>query len=202
MKILLRIDSSSRTEGSHSRKLADFIENHWKSKQPDGQVLYRDLASYQIPHIQNDTILGFYTPEQKHNEVLKKALLISNELINELENANEILISSPLYNLNVPSNLKAYFDHVVRIGKTFGVDEKGNYFGMLKEKIAYLALAKGGSYKGTPMEKYDFQEPYLKAILHHIGIDVKNIFSIEGTSNPEVLQKNFNEIHQQIQENI
>lgn len=200
MKTLLRIDTSSRTNGSHSRKLADYIEIQWKSSNPKGNVIVRDLAVYDIPHIQNNTIVGFYTPEEKLTDVLKKALEVSNELIEEILKADELLISSPLYNLNIPSNLKAYFDQVVRINKTFAIDRDGNYYGMLKNKKAYLSLVKGGTYKGTPMEALDFQPPYLKAILNHMGITDVEIFSLESTSDIEKVERNLSEIKTQIHE--
>ncbi|MEK6152133.1 NAD(P)H-dependent oxidoreductase [Flavobacteriaceae bacterium 3-367] len=200
MKRLLRIDSSSRKEGSHSRKLADLVEEKWKTTHPKGKVVYRDLADFNVPHIHNKTIQGFYTPHDQRGASLKAALEISDELITELNDADDVLISSPLYNLNVPSNLKAYFDQVVRVGKTFGIDEDGKYFGMLKNKGAYLALCKGGSYLGTPMEPYDFQEPYLKTILGHMGIETKRAFSLEGTAYPEQLDNNMVKIKQQLQE--
>ncbi len=199
MRTLLRIDSSSRTKDSHSRQLADVVERHWRLANPNGKVINRDLAIFKIPHILNETIVGFYTPENARTNSLKIALSVSDELIEELYEADDLLISSPLYNLNIPSNLKAYFDQVTRVGKTFGMDDKGNYYGMLKGKNAYLALVKGGNYKGTPLEEYDFQEPYLKAILNHMGIDMQHIFSLEGTATTNGLQKKLEHLHEQIQ---
>jgi len=189
MKKLLRIDCSSRTVGSHSRALADYFEKNWKITNPDGDVVYRDLAKQQLPHIQNNTIEGFYTPLGKMSLENKKATALSDELITELKSADEILISSPLYNLNIPSNLKAYLDQVVRIGHTFNINENG-YYGLLENKTAYLVTVKGGVYKGSPMEQYDFQEPYLNAILGHIGIKVQELFPLEGTSDSKILEKN------------
>ncbi|RKN80033.1 FMN-dependent NADH-azoreductase [Ulvibacterium marinum] len=189
MKRLLRIDCSSRTVGSHSRTLADYFEKKWKLLNSSGTVIYRDLAKQQLPHIQNNTIEGFYTPLEHMSPESKKATALSDELIKELKSADDILISSPLYNLNIPSNLKAYFDQVVRIGHTFNTNEKG-YYGLLEGKSAYLATAKGGRYRGTFMESYDFQEPYLKAILEHMGIKVRGLFSLEGTSVNGILEQN------------
>ncbi|NMH86445.1 FMN-dependent NADH-azoreductase [Flavivirga algicola] len=189
MKTLLRIDCSSRTVGSHSRALADYFEQNWKTANPKGTVLYRDLVKHQLPHIENNTIEGFYTPIEHISAEGKKATALSDELIAELKSANDILISSPLYNLNIPSNLKAYLDQVVRIGQTFNINENG-YYGLLEDKLAYLVTAKGGVYKGTFMEQYDFQEPYLKAILGHMGIKVQELFSLEGAANQQTLEQN------------
>jgi len=198
MKTLLRIDASARIDGSYSRRLADYVENAWKQQNAEHQVIYRDLAKTHIPHIQQDTIAGFYTPEEQMNATLKDALVISNELIQELLEADEILISSPLYNLNVPSGLKAYLDQVVRVGHTFETTSDGIHRGLLQNKNAYLVFVKGGSYRGTPYEAFDFQEPYLKAILEYVGVQPQAVFSLEGTSDPKALQKNLPNLYQQI----
>ncbi len=189
MKTLLRIDCSSRTVGSHSRALADYFEENWKAANPKGIIIYRDLVKHQLPHIQNDTIEGFYTPLEHKSPESKKATALSDELIAELKSADDILISSPLYNLNIPSNLKAYLDQTVRIGHTFNINENG-YYGLLEGKSAYLVTAKGGIYKGTFMEPYDFQEPYLRAILGHMGIKVQGLFSLEGANDQQTLEQN------------
>ncbi|TGV02975.1 FMN-dependent NADH-azoreductase [Flavivirga rizhaonensis] len=189
MKTLLRIDCSSRTKGSHSRTLADYFEENWKAANPKSTIIYRDLAKHVLPHIQNNTIEGFYTPIEHMSPQIKEATALSDELIDELKSVDDILISSPLYNLNIPSNLKAYLDQVVRIGHTFNINEKG-YYGLLEGKLAYLITVKGGVYKGTFMEPYDFQEPYLKAILGHMGIKIQELFSLEGSADQQTLKQN------------
>lgn len=136
MKTLLRIDSSSRFAGSHSRQLADSIETAWRSTHPGAKVIFRDLVATHIPHICEDTIEGFHTPEHTQDNRLKEATALSNLLISELKEADEILISSPLYNLCTPSRLKAWIDQVVRFGHTFTVDENGGYRGLLAGKTA------------------------------------------------------------------
>ena len=160
MKTLLRIDASSRVNGSHSRKLANYLEAAWKHQYPEGKVIYRDLLTQPIPHIANSTIKGFYTSPELQNEQTKSALSLSDTLIGELQSADEVLITSPLYNLNVPSSLKAYIDQIVRVGHTFTIDKNGIFKGLLRDKKAYLVLVKGGVYTDTPMEEFDFQIPY------------------------------------------
>lgn len=181
MKTLLRIDCSPRISGSHSRELADYFEEKWLNVNTNGIVIRRDLTKQQIPHIQNETIEGFYTPAEYMTHEIKDATALSDELISELKSADEVLINSPLYNLNIPSNLKAYLDQVVRVGFTFNLNENG-YYGLLENKTAHLITVKGGLYKGTSMEQYDYQDSYLPTILRLIGIKVQNVFSLEGTS--------------------
>lgn len=189
MKKLLRIDCSPRISGSHSRELTDYFEEKWTTANPDGIIVRRDLSKQNLPHIQNNTIEGFYTPAENITPEIRKATALSDELIAELKSVDEVLISSPLYNLNVPSNLKAYLDQIVRIGHTFNINENG-YYGLLEDKTVYLITVKGGVYKGTSMEPYDFQEPYLSAILGHMGINKQRLFSLEGTSDSKVIESN------------
>lgn len=189
MKTLIRIDSSSRIKNSHSRELADYFENIWRNNHKEGQVIYRDLAKDRLPHIHNSTIEGFFTPPENMNPDTLSATALSDELIAELKSADEILISSPLYNLTIPSNLKAYIDHVMRIGHTFDIGKNGS-IGLLSGIKAYIITAKGGVMKGTEMEKFDFQEPYLKAILNYMGINVAGLFSLEGTAMESTADQN------------
>lgn len=190
MKKLLRIDASVRKEGSHSRKLADFFETNWKKVYPTGKVVYRDLASLQIPHLQNETVQAFHIPKSEQTEESKQAIALSDVLIEELQSADDVLISSPLYNLNVPSTLKSYLDHIVRSGYTFSVNEDGSYKGLLANQAAYIIATKGETYKGTSMEALDFQEPYLRTIFGFIGLKLNAIFSLEATAHPNVLENN------------
>jgi len=197
MKTLLRIDASLRTEGSHSRNLADFFETHWEKANPRGRVIHRDLTRINIPHLQNETVQAFHISEEDYTQQNRQAIALSDVLIQELKSADQILVSSPLYNLNVPSTLKSYLDHVVRAGHTFTIEDDGSYQGLLKKKEVFIITAKGEIYKNTIMETLDFQEPYLATIFGFMGIKQKAIFSLEGTAHPNILQENLS--HQKVQ---
>lgn len=177
--------------------LAQYVQERWLEAHPNGKLIHRDLARQAIPHIQNKTIEGFYLPTDQMSAQHQRATALSDELIEELKASDDILISSPLYNLNIPSNLKAYFDQVVRIGQTFASSKEG-YYGILENKTAYLMTVKGGVYQGTSMAQYDFQEPYLRTILNFIGIRTAASFSLEGTSNPLTLEEKKLELQKHI----
>lgn len=199
MKTLLRIDASPRKQGSFSRQLADEFQLQWQKDNPDGKVLTRDLSEEQIPHLRMETIVGFYTPQEHHSKEIADALAASDELVAELLQVDELLIASPLYNFAPPSNLKAYLDQVVRRGKTISTDDKGQTTGLLTDKKAYIITAKGGVYKDTPFAAYDHQDSYLKMILEYMGIQVANVFTIEGTANESIVQLKQAEVLQEIQ---
>jgi len=173
MTTLLRIDASVRADGSASRTLADHFQQLWISAHPGGSVATIDLAKSPPPHLSEETLAAF------HGGPPTRGFELSEEWISLLERADDLLISSPLYNLTISSALKAWIDHVVRAGRTFR-DAPGGYVGMLKQKRAWLILARGG----MPADgvRDDFQAGYLRAILSFLGIDCTEIVSVDGTS--------------------
>lgn len=179
---LLRIDASSRVTGSHSRNLADHFEKQWLRKRPHDVIQRRDLASHPIPHIAAETIAGFFTPPEKMTGDLRAATAISDALVAELQSADILLLSTPIYNFTVPSALKAWIDHVVRIGQTVAFDGK-NFTGLLTGKRAYVICAYGASgFGGTgPLAAFDHLAPYLKLLLGFIGISDTRIITVEAT---------------------
>lgn len=185
MPILLRIDASARISDSHSRNLADELEAKWLATHPNGVVQRRDLVKEPIGPLENDTIVGYYTPEDAMTDHLRQATAQSDTLIAELLGADELLISTPMYNFTLPAVLKAWIDQVVRIHKTFGFDDEGNIQGLVKGKPAYITTALGAQFTGTPLESMDFLHPYMKAVLGFIGFEDVKFFSVECTTMDE-----------------
>ncbi len=179
---LLRIDASSRIENSDSRKLADQFQQQWQKSNLNGKVIVRDIINQPIPHIHQKTIEGFYTPQEAFNEELTRATSLSNTLISELKETDVLLISTPMYNFGVPSALKAWIDHIVRINKTFGVSEEGSFFGMVKDVKAYILTTAGAVYATDEMKASNFLQPYLQTVLGLIGITDITFLPLEGTT--------------------
>ncbi len=178
MATLLQIDVSTRGDYSVSRKLTAAYAEAWKAKNGGGEVIYRDLTKTNLTFVDMNWIAGAYsTPDQQTPEH-KEALKLSDELIGELERADEIVIGTPMYNFGVPASLKAWIDHVARVNKTFRVGQ-GGYEGLLKGKKATFLIASGGNYApGAPAEKYNQESPYLQSVFGFLGItDTKAIFS-------------------------
>ncbi|MDH5445523.1 MAG: NAD(P)H-dependent oxidoreductase [Gammaproteobacteria bacterium] len=182
MTTLLRIDASARTEGSHSRELADVVEAAWFKANPEGEVIVRDLAREPVALINNDTIAGYYTPPEQMDEKLKSATALSDKLIAEVMLADTLLISVPMYNFSVPAVLKAWIDQVVRINHTFSYDPENGFAGLISNKTAYVTTAVGAQFTGTPFEAFDFLRPYLKSLLAFLGFEKVEVFSVESTT--------------------
>jgi FMN-dependent NADH-azoreductase len=165
---LLQIDSSARA-GSVSRGLTAKFAEEWKTNHPTGEVIRRDLSTTMFPLITDDWNATYIDPS-KLSPAQRNYLSASDALIEEVQAADAIVIGAPMHNFAIPSLLKAWIDQVVRIGKTFGYGPNGTK-GLLGNKKVFVATARGGAYeKGTPREKFDFQEPYLRHILGFIGL--------------------------------
>ncbi len=174
LKTLLRIDASIRTSGSVTRILTDYFQSRWQEVNPTGVVIGRCLANDPIPHLSNETFKSFHQEGR-----CSRTTALADLLNDEIKRADHVLIGSPLYNLTLPSTLKAYFDHIVRSGATFEVKD-GTYRGLLHGKGATVITARGGV--TSPGSRDDFQTAYLEAILAFIGVESVDIVAMEGTA--------------------
>jgi FMN-dependent NADH-azoreductase len=91
----------------------------------------------------------------------------ADALLDEIRNADTIVLGLPMYNFGVPSSLKAYFDHLARNGVTFRYTESGPV-GLLGGKKVYVFATRGGVYAGTPA---DSETAFVRAFLSFIGLD-------------------------------
>jgi FMN-dependent NADH-azoreductase len=180
---LLQIDSSARPSSVTRRLTAKFAEE-WRKKHPDGEVIQRDLSATAIPQITDDWS-ATQIEDSKLTPAQRSYLSTSDELIEELKAADTIVIGAPMYNFSIPSSLKAWIDQVVRIGKTRSYGPTGGE-GLLKRKKVSVITSRGGTYeKGTAMEDFDFQEPYLRHILGFIGLTGVTFIHAENQARAE-----------------
>jgi FMN-dependent NADH-azoreductase len=183
MSRILRIDASSRIDGSVSRDLANAFIAKWLEHNPDDHVMVRDLVAAPIPHVADVTIKGYYTPTDQMDAPLRAATALSDILIDELRAADVLVLSVPMYNFSIPSALKAWIDQIIRIGETFSYDGKG-FSGLLPGKRAYAVIAygAGGYLDGGPFGGADFVQPYLKFLLNFLGITDVTFIAVEATT--------------------
>lgn len=181
MASLLRVDASSRVEGSYSRRLGDAFVQHWQAQHEQAHVRVRDLSLQAIPHIQATTIAGMFSPQPSVEQ--QQALQLSDQLITELTAADTLLITTPMYNFALPSALKAWLDHCVRIGRTFAFDGQ-QFAGLLQGKQAHVMIAYGaaGYLAGEDFAAANFVEPYLRFILGFMGIQDVTVHSVQATT--------------------
>jgi len=168
MTKLLLVQASPRGEHSISRHLAKTFVERWKAARPRGEVIERDLAKNDLPYLNLPWVGASLTPAENHTSGMKEALRVSDELVAELLAADHIAISTPVYNYNIPANLKSWVDHIVRKGLTLGM--KGE--GLVHGKKCTVLLASGGVYtEGSPIRDRDIATMYLRLVLKALGIE-------------------------------
>jgi FMN-dependent NADH-azoreductase len=185
MPTLLHLTVSPRGNQSISRRLGDAAVEAWKESHPEGRVIGRDLAKTPLTFVDVDWIAGAFSPPEYHTEAHKKALALSNELVSELLESDEIILATPMYNFAVPAALKAWIDHVVRAGKTFHYTAAGKPEGLLAEqnKKVLVIIASGGSYpEDSRMAALNYEIPYLRFIFAYIGVTDVRFIHAGGTA--------------------
>jgi FMN-dependent NADH-azoreductase len=182
MTTLLQIDSSPMGARSVSRKLTEKFADSWRKSHPGGKVTVRDLCTLDLPVVNGSWIGAVYTPAEARTPEQTKALVLSDSLIADLQEADEYVLGVPMHNFSVPSSLKLWIDQIARVGKTFAYSEAGPK-GLLTGKKVTLLLARGGVYEtGSPMASFDFVAPYLSAVFGFLGVSDVTIISAEGTA--------------------
>ncbi|MBP0453888.1 NAD(P)H-dependent oxidoreductase [Kitasatospora sp. RG8] len=160
MPTLLHIDSSAFTDGSVSREVSAAFRAAWQAQHPDGTVIHRDLAARPVPHLDADGISASAVPADGRSPAQAAAFALREELMSELEQADAVVIGTPMYNFTIPSSLKAWLDQVILVGRTAG--ESPSAAG----KPVTVVAARGGSYApGAPREPYEFVTTYLEKVL-------------------------------------
>jgi len=184
MSKVLVLKSSILAGYSQSGQLADFYIEQAKAQ--GKEVTVRDLAANPIPVLDGELVGAMRPSETPLSPRQQEALDLSDELIAELQAHDEVVIAAPMYNFNIPTQLKNYFDLIARAGVTFRYTEAGPE-GLVKGKTAVVISSRGGIHKDTPT---DLLTPYVKLFLGFIGItDVEFVFAEGIAYGPEVASK-------------
>jgi len=176
---VLHLDSSALGAASVSRQLTSEIVARQRALHPDIQVTYRDLAADPALHLTGAHMaarMGATSDDATLNDDLVKG----NAYMDELFAADVLVIGAPMYNLSIPTPLKAWIDRVAVAGKTFRYTATGPE-GLLKGKKAFIASARGGVYSaGSPAAALEHQETYLIGLLAFLGVTDVKVVRAEG----------------------
>jgi FMN-dependent NADH-azoreductase len=165
MSNILLITSSPRGDASYSTRIARTLAEKLASREQGSRITVRDLTAHHLPHLDATFATARNTPPEQLSPAQKGVLSLSDALIAELSAADVIIIGAAMINFGIPSNLKAYIDHVLRPGVTFKYSGKGPE-GLLRDKKVYLVLARGGVYSQGFMQSLNFQDPTSRPCLH------------------------------------
>ncbi|MGW8392001.1 FMN-dependent NADH-azoreductase [Pseudoduganella sp. HUAS MS19] len=180
---ILQINSSAKSSGSESTRVASNIVNKLLAANPGATVEVRDLAANPHPVLDESTLQALFTPADKRTPEQAARVALDDALIAQVQAADVIVLGAPMYNFGITVQLKSWFDAIARAGVTFKYTENGP-LGLLQGKKVYVATSRGGMHKDAAT---DTQFPHLKMFLAFIGLtDVEYVF-IEGQGyGPEV----------------
>ena len=183
MSNILFVTSSSRGNASYSNQIANRVIEEIRQSDPAARLVVRDLAQNPLPHIDSDFISATRGPNGAQTDRQRVQVAQSDALVDELFAADTIVIAAAMINFSVPSNLKAWIDHVARPGRTFKYSEKGPE-GLVTGKRVI------GVYSAGAAAGFDSQIPWLKNVLGFLGMTNVEVIHVEGTAfGPEAAEK-------------
>jgi FMN-dependent NADH-azoreductase len=172
MNSLLVVNSSGRITRSVTRKLTERFVAGWKLGIPNGEIIMRDVGLNPPPPVDESWIGAAFADNSSLMPI--GPLALSEALIEELIRADAVVLGAPMYNFGMPAQLKAYFDQIVRVGRTFSFDAEASepYRPLLTSKpvVVIVSVGDGSLLPGGALAHLNFLEPHLRTILAFIGL--------------------------------
>ena len=177
---ILHIDSACLGDHSASRQLTAAAVAALRAGNDRARVTCRDLAATPLSHV-NGPLMQVMRDEWDAALPMHAALsaeaMLSEALLAEFMAADVLVLGAPMFNLSVPSTLKAWLDRVLQQGRTFTVGADGRTTGLATGKRVVLVSTRGGQ----PYEMLgDHHEAYLKAVFAIMGITDVSVVRAEG----------------------
>ncbi len=174
MKTILQINTSLFSEAGNSSQLADTLVQNLRAHHADSRVVVRDLARQPLPHLDAARFTALISRPEQRTPEQQTVIDESDALITEIRSADVVVLGLPMYNFGVPSQLKAYFDHLARAGVTFRYTASGPE-GLIGDRKVYVLAARGGLSRGTPA---DTETGFVRTFLNFLGIhDIEFIYA-------------------------
>lgn len=181
---VLRLIGSPRGADSESLRLSQQIIEGLAVQSGGRAINLLDYDLNQLAHVDAPYAQALGSMAAASNGQNGDALCRSGALIDALDAADVLLIATPMHNYTVPSALKAWIDHVVRVGVTFTPTPQGKV-GVLRDRPVYVAVSSGGLISGEQARQPDFLRPYLRVALGTVGLHDLQFFTVEGTARGE-----------------
>lgn len=169
MTNILHISAGVRETDSHSRRYGNRILARIRALCPEASMTRRDLCRPFLPHPTDAFVLASLLSENERGAEDHEALVLSEQLIDEVEKADAVVIDLPMHNFTIPSTLKAWVDYIVRPQRTFANSPNGKV-GLLADRPTFCVMTCGGPVGADNRSQPDFGRPYLLHVLTTIGI--------------------------------
>jgi FMN-dependent NADH-azoreductase len=162
---LYRLDASIRTEGSHSREIADLVESEWRLANPQAEIIRRHVGTEPVPATSWAAAVsaaGIAAAAQTAEQ--RAAVALAAAETDGLARADAALFAVPLYNFGVSQHFKSWVDLMI-------TDPRMAPGGtpVTAGMPAVLVTVRGGSYAaGTPREGWDHATGWMRRILEDV----------------------------------
>ena len=174
---VLHINSSARLNHSNTRIIGQYLVDALGEP-----VVSRDLAQQPLPPISAEDLMAVHGSSDSLRDSLQPQLALSEQLIDELKDAETLVLGAPMYNFGIPASLKQWIDAICRAGVSFKYTKQGPV-GLLNVRRAFIITATGGTPIGSEI---DFASRYLEHICKFLGIpEVFHIDASGSKSTPE-----------------
>lgn len=177
------INASPRRDRSLSRNLATAFVHQWRSLRPNDPIVERNVGIDHPPLLTEDWIAACFTPEGQRTPAQREVLAYSDAAIDELAQADLVVIATPRYNYGMPAALKAWFDQVIRIHRTFSFDRSDKTWPLsplLSGKRLVLLSASGefDFHPGGLRESWEHLEPHVRTCARYLGVAPADVHHI------------------------
>ena len=174
MKKTLVVSYTPRHD-SNTRKL---LETFFQSSASAADIEHLDLVAHPPPLLLEDSLnallkrnfMGIDLTEEEN-----KSVSGSDMLMNQILQADRIVMAFPMYNFSLPATVKAWVDSVVQKDRTFKINDKGNYEGLCHGKRALILMAAGADYREEPYKSINYASPLIESCLGFMGIETQTI---------------------------
>lgn len=174
MHSLLVIDSSGRRTRSITRALTSRFVAGWRAQRPGAEIISREVGLNPPPTVNEAWIAAAYGGQEPGDTTAPHPLATSDTFIDEILRAEAIVIGVPIYNFGMPAQLKAYFDQIIRVGRTFAFQEseEDRYRPLLAPRpvVVIVSAGDGAMLPGGALAHLNFLEPHLTTLLAFIGL--------------------------------
>jgi FMN-dependent NADH-azoreductase len=204
MPHLLHIIASPSAGASRSRRVAESFIETWKSSHPGATSEDIDLWSVDLPSFDAEMIGAKFAVLRSQQATDKQMALWQRAggFARQMNRADRLVFSVPMWNFGVPYRLKHYIDVVTLPEENWRWSPGTGYQPLLSGKKAALVYSSAGAHPLAPHEtQADHLKSYMKTWLAFIGIsDVLELNVAPTLAAPEAVARTVDESLQAAQD--
>lgn len=180
---LLHIIATPRSHESNTIRVSNALIEALYLRYPDLTVTILDLFKADLPAVAGANIESKYKlmTGQALDTYQQACWQAIDTTCKQFLDADIYVVTTPMWNLSIPYVLKYYIDAIVQPGYLFRYNEIGVAEGLLTGKQMVVMTSRGGDYSpGSPLQAFDFLEPYLRAIFGFVGVADLHFINAHG----------------------